>query len=60
MIRNEAKNFRRRERRSLGRVSAQLCTEVAEGMGFEPTIRSYPYNGLANRRHRPLGHPSTD
>ena len=23
---------------------------VAEGMGFEPTIRHYPYNGLANPR----------
>jgi hypothetical protein len=29
-------------------------------MGFEPTIRHYPYNGLANRRLQPLGHPSTD
>jgi hypothetical protein len=34
--------------------------EVAEGMGFEPTIGCYPYNGLANRRLQPLGHPSTD
>src|SRR6478672_4312182 len=34
--------------------------KVAEGMGFEPTIRHYPYNGLANRRLQPLGHPSTD
>ena len=32
-------NLDRRERRSLGRDSAQLCTEVAEGVGFEPTIR---------------------
>ena len=29
-------------------------------MGFEPTIRYYPYNGLANRRLQPLGHPSTE
>ena len=34
--------------------------ELAEGMGFEPTIRITPYNGLANRRLQPLGHPSTD
>jgi len=27
--------------------------EVAEGMGFEPTIRHYPYNGLAIPRHAP-------
>lgn len=26
--------------------------KVAEGMGFEPTIRHYPYNGLANLRPR--------
>ena len=32
--------------------------KLAEGMGFEPTIRGYPYNGLANRRLQPLGHPS--
>jgi hypothetical protein len=33
--------------------------ELAEGMGFEPTIRALvPYNGLANRRLQPLGHPS--
>src|SRR5277367_2415963 len=29
-------------------------------MGFEPTIGCYPYNGLANRRLQPLGHPSTE
>lgn len=33
-------------------------TELAEGMGFEPTIGVSPYNGLANRRLQPLGHPS--
>ena len=27
-------------------------------MGFEPTIGFNPYNGLANRRLQPLGHPS--
>ena len=31
---------------------------MAEGMGFEPTIGFNPYNGLANRRLQPLGHPS--
>ena len=43
-------------------VAAQTARNgrVAEGMGFEPTIRHYPYNGLANRRLQPLGHPSTD
>jgi hypothetical protein len=29
-------------------------------MRFELTIRCNPYNGLANRRLQPLGHPSTD
>lgn len=32
--------------------------EVAERGGFEPPIRFYPYNGLANRRFRPLSHLS--
>lgn len=31
---------------------------MAEGMGFEPTIRLTSYNGLAIRRLQPLGHPS--
>jgi hypothetical protein len=31
---------------------------LAEGMGFEPTIGVSTYNGLANRRLQPLGHPS--
>lgn len=31
---------------------------MAEGKGFEPSIRFNPYNGLANRRLQPLGHPS--
>jgi DNA repair protein RecO (recombination protein O) len=32
--------------------------KMAEWRGFEPPIRCYPYNGLANRRLRPLGHHS--
>lgn len=32
---------------------------MAEGMGFEPTIRFNPYDGLANRCLQPLGHPSS-
>src|SRR5579862_2961347 len=48
-------------RASVIAASSRECrAEVAEGMGFEPTIRFYPYNGLANRRLQPLGHPSTD
>ena len=31
---------------------------MAEGGGFEPPVRFYPYNGLANRPFRPLRHPS--
>ena len=31
---------------------------MAERGGFEPPIRFYPYNGLANRRLQPLGHLS--
>ena len=31
----------------------------SEREGFEPSIRCYPYNGLANRRLQPLGHLST-
>ena len=38
---------------------ADDVTNLAEGMGFEPTIRLSSYNGLANRRLQPLGHPST-
>src|SRR6185503_13097561 len=33
---------------------------MAEGTGFEPAIGGKPYNGLANRRLQPLGHPSTE
>ncbi len=31
---------------------------MAERRGVEPPIQCYPYNGLANRRLRPLGHLS--
>jgi hypothetical protein len=31
---------------------------MAERGGFEPPVRFYPYNGLANRRIRPLCHLS--
>jgi hypothetical protein len=31
---------------------------LAERGGFEPPVRFYPYNGLANRRLQPLGHLS--
>jgi hypothetical protein len=40
--------------------AAENLRKVAEGTGFEPAIRCNPYNGLANRRLQPLGHPSTD
>ena len=33
--------------------------KMAERGGFEPPIRFNPYNGLANRRFRPLSHLST-
>jgi hypothetical protein len=26
----------------------ELCEALAEGVGFEPTVGSYPYSGLAN------------
>jgi hypothetical protein len=31
---------------------------MAEKGGFEPPVRFYSYNGLANRRFRPLSHLS--
>jgi hypothetical protein len=31
---------------------------MAERGGFEPPVQFYPYNGLANRRFRPLSHLS--
>ena len=33
--------------------------KVAERGGFEPPIQFYSYNGLANRRFRPLSHLSS-
>ena len=34
---------------------------MAEGEGFEPSVQALiPYSGLANRRFRPLSHPSTN
>jgi hypothetical protein len=44
---------------TVGSGERDYLVGLAEGMGFEPTIRCYPYNGLANRRLQPLGHPST-
>ena len=35
-----------------------LLEALAEGKGFEPSIPVSQYNGLANRRLQPLGHPS--
>ena len=32
--------------------------KMAEGEGFEPSVRITPYTGLANQRLKPLGHPS--
>ncbi len=32
--------------------------DVAEGVGFEPTMRRKPHSGFQDRRHRPLGEPS--
>ena len=37
---------------------SRAAQELAERRGFEPLIRCYPYNGLANRRLQPLGHLS--
>lgn len=31
---------------------------MAEAEGFEPSVRFYPHNGLANRFLKPLGHAS--
>lgn len=31
---------------------------MAEEGGFEPPVEFYPYDGLANRCLKPLGHPS--
>ena len=42
------------------RIGERLSAKLAEGMRFELTVRFYPYNGLANRRLQPLGHPSAE
>ena len=34
--------------------------KLAERVGFEPTVRCYPYTPLAGERLRPLGHLSAD
>ena len=34
--------------------------KVAEREGFEPSIQNNPYDGLANRCLKPLGHLSTN
>src|SRR3990170_987224 len=31
---------------------------LAEGVGFEPTVRPKTHNGFRDRRLKPLGHPS--
>ena len=31
---------------------------MVEAVGFEPTVRSYPYSSLAGRYLKPLGHAS--
>ena len=36
-----------------------VAEKLAERGGFEPPVRFYSYNGLANRRFRPLSHLST-
>ena len=33
-----------------------ICRKGPVRGGFEPPVRFYPYNGLANRRFRPLSH----
>ncbi len=44
----------------MGNFSNPSCDgrDLAERGGFEPPIRFNPYNGLANRRFRPLSHLS--
>jgi hypothetical protein len=43
---------------SQGRGGKQSTKNLAEREGFEPSIQVKLYNGLANRRLQPLGHPS--
>ncbi len=44
--------------RSLPRRGSNRRSDDQEREGFEPSIRCYPYNDLANRRLQPLGHLS--
>ena len=40
-------------------LSGDMAKSLAEGEGFEPSVQALiPYSGLANRRFRPLSHPS--
>ena len=39
-------------------TTTAVLGELAERGGFEPSVRFYPYNGLANRPFRPLRHLS--
>ena len=41
-----------------GQTTVRVVWKLAERGGFEPPIRFYSYNGLANRRFRPLSHLS--
>ena len=41
---------------ALGVVNKQKFGFQPVRGGFEPPVRFYPYNGLANRRIRPLCH----
>ena len=38
--------------------TGEIQRHLAERGGFEPPVQCYPYNGLANRRFRPLSHLS--
>ncbi len=40
------------------KLSARSESEMAETEGFEPSVRNYPYDGLANRWFQPLTHVS--
>jgi hypothetical protein len=46
------------ERKHVGSRLPKWLIEMAERGGFEPPVRFYPYNGLANRPFRPLRHLS--
>ncbi len=40
-------------------VSGTRAGQPAEGVGFEPTRKLAPPSGFQDRRHRPLGEPSS-